>query len=134
MGGASSGSAEVKQSAKLVQHHMKVAQVEDTLMVNALKRVLPALRKKAIARDRFDEAAMAAMEGCFKTHLEEKKHECTSARRAVASTSGRLDRAKASVAEARRVADEAVESVQRTKKELKKCLKSEKAANAAKRK
>lgn len=102
----------LKQALKEVETNLEDAEARDALMPTALKRVLPALKIDPASRERFDEAALAAAEGCLNAHLQQKMEAAAALGRSAAAGRSRANQAAKESARARQDVADASERIQ----------------------
>eukprot|EP00929_Paragymnodinium_shiwhaense_P014408 TRINITY_DN122317_c0_g1_i1.p1 TRINITY_DN122317_c0_g1~~TRINITY_DN122317_c0_g1_i1.p1 ORF type:complete len:666 (-),score=142.45 TRINITY_DN122317_c0_g1_i1:43-2040(-) len=110
-GPAGSTSADLNKTLKQVEAHLESAGWRESLMPSVLKRVLPALRLPPSERERFDEAALAAAEGCATAHLNEIVEQLRRVQQEVAAAEAHCRRAAANVERGKAAASEAGSAV-----------------------
>lgn len=107
--------ATLRQRLREVEVLLEKADAREVLMPSALRRVLPALKLRPQERDRFDQAALAAAEGCLTARLEEAKDHLSANIRLAAAASARLRRASAETSAVHARTTEASERVRLAK-------------------
>lgn len=117
--------AMAKADLKLLEAQMKAANVAASLLAPAERAVLPALRMRPGERSRFDEAALAACEGCLREHMQERRTAAAAARREHLAAEGdakrqkaQVDAAGAEVAAAQRALREVIAALQQDRAAL----------------
>jgi len=125
--------AELKQAIKEIEGLLAKASASDQLMSSVLKRVIPALKMKPDSRERFDEAALSAVEGCLRAHVKEKADEAAVAERSAIAARGRAKRLQEEADDAKRRVDEAATLLKQDKEALRALTSTLKQASEASR-